>query len=127
MQRLYSTFPLGRPGIGLLFLRAAVAILLVTHVHVHLGSLTPSYAAALAWLGALTIALGIGTAFLAILCTLMQLGAWLLWAPCDLGCGAVSLLASLALVLLGPGGYSIDAKVLGRRIVILPSRTFPPP
>jgi hypothetical protein len=36
------------------------------------------------------------------------------------GCAAIAILNALALALIGPGAYSIDARRFGRRIVVLP-------
>lgn len=122
MQRLYSLFPHGLPGLGLIGLRLAVALSLREHDP---AAYWPDAASALHWLAA---AIGLGliggvlTPWLSLLsvasiCVGWCLGAWA-WSP-----GALALaLAGLALSLLGPGAYSLDAHLFGRRVLRLPER-----
>jgi hypothetical protein len=49
----------------------------------------------------------------------------LIWLSLGSGNAAVAIIVSLdviALTLVGPGGYSVDASRFGRRVVVLPPR-----
>jgi len=121
VQRLFSMFPSGWPGLGLLFLRLSVAGALV--LTTQLAQPTPSgwtYAAAIVI--AVTLCTGVftpvgacfGLVSHAVIGSRASVGGpWL---------GAVFCLAALALVMLGPGAYSIDALRFGRRVVVPPPR-----
>jgi uncharacterized membrane protein YphA (DoxX/SURF4 family) len=113
MQRLYSMFPRGGPGAGLVSLRlsalASLPILAQGDGH---WSIT-----------VLVIALGAG--FLAGLMTPAVSALSIAWTLVVLGFGTgmpvpaslTLLLQSIALILLGPGAYSLDARLYARRII----------
>jgi uncharacterized membrane protein YphA (DoxX/SURF4 family) len=76
-------------------------------------------------LGALTLlsaclCAGVLTPILAILAMLFHVLAWSSLSNDGAGMTAIALLDALALALLGPGAYSIDAHRFGRRVVVLP-------
>lgn len=116
MQRLFAMFPTAGPGIGLLLLRVAVAMPLAAGA---------APIAALPWLPiavACGLAVGVATPVFAALAVALHLvraaGAAPLGAPV-----LTAVLAAIALALLGPGAYSIDARLYGRRrVVTLASR-----
>ena len=117
MQRLFSMFPVGLPGVGLLCLRLAVALSLCL-------AMQSAYAGfpAFAWLlGTLCFSLiiGLATPVLAACCALA--GTYVLIRCGDSGwpCAGVSIAAAIALALLGPGAYSVDARLFGRKSVVL--------
>jgi len=119
MQRLYSTFARGWPGVGLLVLRVTAAI---TSFHfsgsalaLNRSLLTTVIEAAAAFL----ICAGLWTP---IAGSMMAGGA--VWAVFSSRTGdpwALILLAAVgvALAMLGPGAWSIDALLFGRRRMIL--------
>ena len=76
VQRLFSMFPSGPPGIALLLLRVSVAFPVLLHCYARRDAMA-----------------------------VMVLAVFFL----------------LALMLLGPGAYSLDAMRFGRRVVVLPS------
>ncbi|HDS0950866.1 TPA: hypothetical protein QDZ34_003319 [Stenotrophomonas maltophilia] len=102
MQRLFVMFPDRGPGLGLLWLRLCLAAALCT----------PG-----AWAGVVmaVCALAVGLLLLGWLTPLSAVlacvGLWLQGAPLPL------LLLPLALLLLGPGAYSLDARQFGRRLL----------
>lgn len=115
---MYPIFPQGRSGIGLILLRTCVAA--------SLWRLNPALylddgMVAAYWLQG-GIILGVLVGFLtplmasgALICVLGLVGVLqILWPPIMLG------LAAGALVLLGPGGYSVDACLYGWREVKIP-------
>ena len=124
MQRLFSGFPDGKPGLSILFLRFGVGISLVYDGIIGLYR-TPSFVALTQEL----LALGAGILLLAGLFTPVSgtLAAVLeLWIAFS---GAYNLRAALllaalgaALAMLGPGAWSVDAHLFGRKRIDIPHR-----
>ncbi|MBH1576303.1 hypothetical protein I5U66_10710 [Stenotrophomonas maltophilia] len=102
MQRLFVMFPDRGPGIGLLWLRLCLAAALCAPgTHAGWGAVLCGLAAAMLVLGVLTP-----------LATLMAAATkFAQQAPWPL----VALPA--ALLMLGPGAYSVDARLFGRRLL----------
>ena len=121
VQRLYSTFPCGLPGVGLVLLRAAAAIPLI-----HAGLLTASSAAPviveLVIAGAaILLLIGLWTPLAGGLVAVAELGLALShpeepWTFVHLG------VLAAALAMLGPGGCSVDARLFGRKQIEIPQR-----
>jgi uncharacterized membrane protein YphA (DoxX/SURF4 family) len=63
---------------------------------------------------------GFLTPIVAILALLFHVLAWSSLSIDSAGMTAIALLDALALAMLGPGAYSIDAYRFGRRVVVLP-------
>lgn len=102
MQRLYVMFPDRGPGLGLLWLRLCVAAALwVPAMPAGRGGLVCLLAMGLLLSGLFT---PLAVALAAI--TLHGQGVALPWS-----------LLPLALLLLGPGAYSLDARLFGRRLL----------
>jgi hypothetical protein len=119
MQRLFSMFPLGLPGIGLLLLRSSVACALLAEGYSYRQGL-PAWLQGAAILLSLALFAGYLTPIAAALGLLLH---GLIWFKYGAGNAAVAILVSLdaiALALVGPGGYSVDASRFGRRVVVLP-------
>lgn len=114
MQRLFSTFPSGAPGIGLLLLRVSVAVGLALSFAWHQG--IPLAAIAASWVICAALCVGFYTPVAAVLTFVMQ-GALLCLRLLGVEAGVVVLLDALALALLGPGAYSLDARRFGRRVL----------
>ena len=127
-MRGFSTgFPRGGAGVGLLLLRLAVALQLLsetlfTDVAPWWQAVLPNgLAALLSVLLALLLVLGMLTPVagaIAALCQLFCLGhaGWAQASPCIVGA-----FTAAALVLLGPGAYAADARLFGRRRLVLPA------
>jgi len=85
--------------------------------------------AAVAIVSAIALLLGYLTPVAAALAALMTLGAGLVWPP-PLSLGpdafrlsfALLMVIAVALVCLGPGAFSLDARNYGRREIIIPNR-----
>ncbi len=132
MQRTFSTFPDGRPGLGLLLLRATAGINLGYYGYALLRQdpkVSGMVFAAVAIVSAIALLLGYLTPVAAALAALMTLGAGLVWPP-PLSLGpdafrlsfALLMVIAVALVCLGPGAFSLDARNYGRREIIIPNR-----
>lgn len=111
-------FPGGAAGYGLLILRLCAAGMLVWHS-------LPSEATASAFCmiaGAIVIALllsiGLFTPVCCGLSCLVQIVLAVHHPIRDAAGPAFALLITLALFLLGPGGFSVDSRLFGRRLVI---------
>ena len=116
MQKLFSMFPRGAPGLALVLLRLFVSAELGAGAFIALSEPNRILAAALLAC-ALAICVGIATPIAAILAALIEtIGlnshfsqvAVHAFAPIVIG---------IALALLGPGAYSIDARLFGRRLM----------
>ena len=119
VQRLFSMFPAGLPGLALLLLRGSVAIaLLIEGYGRRDGSFGWMQAATL--LVSAALAVGYLTPIAALVAIVIHGLTWLA-AGIDSTAVAVALfLDATALALLGPGAYSIDSRRFGRRLVELP-------
>lgn len=123
VQRLFSMFPPGGAGIGLLVLRISVAatFVLIAANRTDMSSIHPLIVGALVVAVCLTI--GFLTPYLTfIVCVYALVNLFGASAHLEILLLASLLLSSAALGLLGPGAYSIDARLFGRRVVVVPPR-----
>jgi hypothetical protein len=119
MQRLFTMFPLGSVGIGLLLLRlSTVSMLLMLLFSRALGFFSQWVLTGLASL-AVFFVLGAFTPVLCILCGCLEIAALFSLRGGDALYMVLTLVNTAALGLLGPGGYSLDARMFGRRRLIL--------
>ena len=140
LQRLYSTFPGGRPGIGLLLLRAMVGLTATAEGILYLSG-PSSLSSSTNWLlgtvlitsGASLVA-GFVTPYAALLVGLCFLGIVLSWFPAPSSSSLHDtrqvafgmMITAAALALLGPGAFSCDGRLFGRREIVIPPSTRPP-
>lgn len=116
MRRLYSTFAGGLPGIGLFLMRLVVGLILVGGTATTVLTSTPSAAAVilsvfLAVAGILLI-VGLCTPIAGTIVALLEIGG-LTTAPAEkLVCLLLATFGA-ALTMLGPGLWSIDARLFG--------------
>jgi hypothetical protein len=119
VQRLFSMFPTGLPGAALLLMRIVVAgILLVSTLSSEsVQNISPWKALLLAVTGIL-LCLGALTPLASAISIVVEA---MYWSGCD-GLKSANLalhmLVSVAVFILGPGAYSIDAKMFGRRRIL---------
>lgn len=114
VQRLFSSFPTGRPGIGLLLLRLTASVFLVLQSRNSFDGRWPSgFIGVMAIVTAVLLTTGFLTPIAGILGGLTVLLA---------GGPAYECLLALAVVvfLLGPGAYSVDARLFGRLEIVIP-------
>ena len=113
-------FPRGAPGFALLLLRASV----VASILLHAGGEPHRQT----WMLALTVALSTAlcAGFLTPIAALLAIPAYLI-ETANLRVGPAEVVAAvlqaIALSLLGPGSCSIDARLYGRRVVVLPQKS----
>lgn len=117
MQRLFSMFPAGLPGIGLACLRLAAALSLSLAMPWAPGRF-PLAAWLLEALGFLLI-IGLATPVLAACCAIASAYALIRSGGAAWPCVSIGIPAAIALALLGPGAYSVDARWFGRKSVVL--------
>ena len=113
-------FPQGGPGAALLLLRVAVAsILVATTVH-HSGLYSLLFASAL--LIALSLIVGYLTPLTSVIAGAISVANGLLAHQIDALIFALAILDATALALLGPGAYSLDSRIYGRSVTVVPPR-----
>ena len=118
-------FPGGAPGCGMLILRVAVAASLHIgpsgHFVVHPNM--PAFIALAALSGSL--ALGLLTPLVSLLAGIVAAAVALTDATSVATAALLGPLYAVVLMLLGPGAYSLDARLFGRRVVVLQSAPTP--
>jgi asparagine N-glycosylation enzyme membrane subunit Stt3 len=119
VQRLYSMFPFGGPGLGLVLLRLALVLALWVERHAVLEALPESLAPACLIVIVIALVLGGLTSLFTSLAMLISGLGMLHASTFTIWLGALTLLMGTALLMLGPGAYSIDARLYGRRRVTL--------
>ncbi len=115
-------FPTGTAGAALLLLRMLVAVNLVWEGSAHWTLVTADWIAPIFVVPAICLCIGLVTPYAATFSCVIQLivtyevrgehGFHL----------ALSLLSSLVLAALGPGAYSIDSRLFGRKQIRIPPR-----
>jgi putative oxidoreductase len=124
VRRLFSTFAYGAPGVGLLLLRLAVGIVLVDRGVTALLNWPPLasvlFYSSLAFLGVLLL-VGLWTPIAAGLVALSALWEALSQSASWRHCVVVGI-TTVALTLLGPGAWSIDAWLYGWRRIRISDR-----
>jgi putative oxidoreductase len=119
LQRLFSTFANGWPGVGLLIQRLVLGIALLYHGIALLVGVPAAGPIPLELIGSalgLLILAGLWTPAVGALIAVMQV--WIALA----GAGDVSVAIVLAtlggtLAMIGPGAWSIDARLFGRKYI----------
>jgi uncharacterized membrane protein YphA (DoxX/SURF4 family) len=130
LQRLFPSFPPGWPGLGLLLLRAAVGLSLAAQGIAALARGDGAWSwgfGPLAVAAGAALLIGILTPVAAALAALADSGvAFSLLPPAIpnvLGSTPAAILVALmavAVALLGPGAWSLDARRFGRREIVIP-------
>ena len=124
MQRLFSTFPNSWPGAGLLVLRVALALPAAIDGVLTLLAMPGPWAAVIGLVSVLASALvlaGLWTPYAAGMLGAAQLAA-LLSGGFPLERQLLRAAMAAALVMLGPGAWSIDRRLFGRKRIDLPAK-----
>jgi putative oxidoreductase len=124
VRRLFSTFAHGAPGLGLLLLRIAAGLAIVFRAGAALRSsptLGPPILYVLAVVVGLLLLVGLWTPVVGPV--LAILASWAVWFhPAHVLSWILLATLGVALALLGPGGWSVDAHLFGWKRVELPDR-----
>jgi uncharacterized membrane protein YphA (DoxX/SURF4 family) len=112
VQKLFSMFPAGAPGLALLLLRLALALTVFL----------PVLNGPMALRAVLAVLLGAGlltpiAAFLAGVLPVIALLQLNYTAPLAWVLPALLIVLATCLATLGPGAYSVDSRLFGRRVV----------
>jgi hypothetical protein len=137
VQRSFSTFAPGWPGVGLLVLRTALGVPLLVEGAALLAdwqdTSSPLIVVALISVAAgvaLQLGHSVGRGAIAGAVAVIAVHFWSVHGEClnlfssKIACFLAVSIAT-ALVFLGPGAYSSDARRFGRREVVIPPRSEP--
>lgn len=115
-------FPQGGPGLALLLLRGSILASLVAVAGRHSSVAHGPVALAGVALVSLCLVLGVATPAISVIAGAAAVADMLVGARAQgLIVSCVLLLDAAALGLLGPGAYSVDARLFGRRVTVLPA------
>ena len=114
-------FPQGGPGVGLLLLRVSVAAVLFINA-ANFGGLSLNLLIAGASLIAISLSVGFLTPYLSVIACAFAAASLLLGPQSGNPLYVFQILDAGALTLLGPGAYSVDAKLFGRRVTVVRPR-----
>jgi putative oxidoreductase len=119
VQRLFSTFPNSWPGAGLLMLRLAAGFSLLgtrTFLVAFEGGI-PLFLRYASLAVAVLILLGLATPVACLLDAAIQIGILVLDTRYESGPMLAAALG-VALAMLGPGAWSVDARMFGRKRIV---------
>lgn len=133
LQRLFPTFPAGWPGVALLLLRITVGAASLVEGVLYLSggaksSIATTLSCTLFMIGGIFLLIGFLSPLGSALAGIAALGNAFLWIAAPSGNlfdGKLALLQMIvmaaAITLLGPGAFSIDAYLFGRREIVIPT------
>lgn len=117
MRPLSLTFPHGAPALGLLLIRIAIGLALLSYAmktFVDVETVTTGVVAVVAGTLGIGTLLGLWTPVTGTLVAFFSIGLAIAWPAARWYYSTIGILG-LALALLGPGIWSLDARILGWR------------
>jgi hypothetical protein len=120
VQKLFSMFPAGLPGIALLLLRVSVAGMLFIDGAGRVLLPAPTWLLIASVAAGIAVSTGFLTPLFALICGLFKVAALASIGQIVAPLVVLALLLAAAVAMLGPGAYSFDARMFGRRVVRLP-------
>ena len=115
-------FPRGAPGFALLLLRISVAAIFLISVAKRFGVSSSPFIFAISLLISICLTIGILTPYLSVLACAIAI-ANLLIRPTSIDIVHIFPIIDAAVVaILGPGAYSVDARLFGLRVSVVPPR-----
>jgi len=118
VQRLFSMFPGGAAGCGLLLLRVCAAGMLFRNGIVDDAVSVPTWEIAGVTLLATAFCVGVFTPVFSILSAVMQIFMVLRAQESDPYHIVFTFCVTCAVFLLGPGAFSFDSQLFGRRLIV---------
>lgn len=137
LHRLFSAFPAGLPGVGLLLLRVVAGLTLGGHGFLCVLSsdrmtLVVLLTTGLLLLSSVLLLIGFLTPIFSLLSAFECLAIVLSWSPFQLLTSFESKLTLIpiiviaaAIALLGPGAFSLDARLFGWKEIVIPPASRP--
>ncbi len=119
MQRLFSMFPQGAPGIALLLLRVSVAASFSLSLLKGAGQLSSFVLLLFILASSALMVIGFLTSIVSFLVGSLAAAILLIDFQWDNIILVFISINAVALGLLGPGAYSLDARLFGRRVTVL--------
>ena len=123
MQRLFSTFPNSWPGIGLLLQRVVTATVLFWSGFGHLrepSQFAPVFLHLIGAGAAILLLLGLWTPVCGTLIAILQV--WVAYSGTGAGIPIMLATLGITLAMIGPGAWSIDACLFGRKHIEISER-----
>ena len=118
MQRLFSTFADGWPGSGLLIQRLLLSTILLHEAFLQPGATVSLAPIALQLIASVLLIIGLGTPYVGVLVAASQIWLYLSGAA-DMWTAIIVFGLSFTLAMIGPGAWSMDARLFGREHVEL--------
>ena len=123
LQRLFSAFPNSWPGVGLLLQRVVTATFLCCSLFGHSVNAS-QFALIIPYLiaagAAIFLLLGFWTPISAMLIAVVEV--WIAFSFSSAGIPILLATSGISLAMIGPGAWSIDARLFGRKHFEIPQR-----